>query len=92
MYYQLSLSLHKTLNTDACDFALETISVLDQMICTRRQINFAIFRNSNSKIGFNTTANKFFYLNDKIGLELFNLTKINFKKIAKIQFLKYGKT
>ena len=92
MYYQLSLSLHKTLNTDVCDFTFETILVLDQMICTRRQINFGIFRNSNSKIGFNTTANKFFYLNDKIGLELFNLTKINFKKIAKIQFLKYGKT
>ena len=92
MYYQLALSLHKTLNTDVLDLTFETITVLDQMICSRRQINFEIFRNSNRKIGFNTTANKFFYLNGKIGLELLNLTKIRFKKIAKIQFLKYGKT
>ena len=92
MYYQLALSLHKTLNTDVLDLTFETITVLDQMICSRRQIHFEIFRNSNGKIGFNTTANKLFYLNGKIGLELLNLNRIHFKKIAKIQFLKYGKT
>ena len=92
MYYQLALNLHKTLNQDPSDLNFEVITVLDQLVCTRRQLKFKIFRNSNSKIGFNTTANKLFYLNDKIGLELLNLTKVHFKKIAKIQFLKFGKT
>ena len=31
MYYQLALSLHKTLNTDVLDLTFETITVLDQM-------------------------------------------------------------
>ena len=92
MYYQLALNLHKTLNQDPSDLNFEVITVLDQLVCTSRQLKFKIFRNSNSKIGFNTTANKLFYLNDKIGLELLNLTKVHFKKIAKIQFLKFGNT
>ena len=92
MNYQLALNLHKTLNHNEGDLTFKIITVLDQMVCTRRQIKFQIFRNSNCKIGFNTTANKFFYLNDKIGFELLNLTKVHFKKIAKIQFLKYGKS
>ena len=38
------------------------------------------------------TANKFFYISDQIGLNLLNLSFVHFKKLAKIQFLKYGKT
>ena len=92
MYYQLALSLHKTLNFDECDLSFELITVLEQLVCTRRQVLFQIFRNSNYKIGFNIAANKFFYLNNKIGLELLNLNFVQFKKLAKILFLKYGKT
>ena len=33
-----------------------------------------------------------FYLNNIIGLEQFNLNFVRFKKAAKIQILKYGKT
>ena len=40
----------------------------------------------------NTTANKFYHILKLIGLDLLNLKFVHFKKIAKIQFLKYGKT
>ena len=72
MYYQLALNLHKTLNFDECELSFEFITALDQLICTRRQVLFQIFRNSNCKIGLNFTANKLFYLNNKIGLEQLN--------------------
>ena len=62
----LLLNLHKTLNFDEHEPSFEIINVLDQLICTRRQIKFQIFRNSNCKIGFNTTANKFFYFELKL--------------------------
>ena len=91
MYYQLALNLHKTLKHEETDLNFEIITVLDQMVCTGRQIKFQIFRNSNCKIGSNTTANKFFHLNGVIGLDLLNLKRVHIKKIAKIQFLKYGK-
>ena len=92
MYYQLALNLHKTLNFNDYEPSFEIITVLDQIICTRRQVLFQIFRNSNCKIGFNTTANKFFHLNNKIGLEQLNQNFFRFKGTAKIQFLKYGRT
>ena len=92
MYYHLALNLHKTLNFNECELSFATLTVLDQTICTRRQVLFQIFRNSNNKIGFNTTANKFFHLNNCIGLEQLNLNFVRFKKAAKIMYLKYGKT
>ena len=57
-----------------------------------RQIKFQIFLNSKGNIGFNPTANKFFYLDSSIGLKHLNLNFIQFKKAAKTQFLKYGMT
>ena len=62
------------------------------MTCTRRQINFEILKDNNSKFGMNTTENKFYCLSGKIGLKNFNLCFVHFKKIMKTQFLKYGKT
>ena len=59
MSYQLALNLHRTLNFEAFEPDHETITILDQIICTRRQRNFQMIRNCNSKIGLNTTANKF---------------------------------
>ena len=40
----------------------------------------------------NTTANKFYCLNRKIGLNTFDLTFVHYQKLLSIQFLKYGKT
>ena len=86
------MSLHKLYNVDDWNLDFETISVIDQMILTRRQINFQILRNNNRKIGLNTTANKFYHISNLIGLERLNLTFAHFKKLSKIQFLKYGNT
>ena len=40
----------------------------------------------------NMTANKFYCINNEIGLDMLNLSFVHFKKLAKIQFLKYGTT
>ena len=90
--YQLSLSLFKEYNVDSDDLNFETLTLIDQMIFTSRQINFQILRNNRRKIGLNTTANKLYHLNNLIALERLNLKYVHFKKQAKVQFLKYGKT
>ena len=91
MLYQVSLKLHKVLN-DTESHTTESVSVFDQIICSRRQLNFEIHRNNNYRIGLNTTGNKFYHVNKLIGLDKFNLGYVHFKKLMKIQFLKYGKT
>ena len=90
MMYQCALNLYKILNFEEVSF--ETVTVLNQLFCTSRQTNFQILRDNHSRIGMNCTANKFYCLNSKIGINCFNLKYVHFKKIAKIQFLKYGKT
>ena len=92
MHYQMSLNLFKIINNNDHELSFETVTVLNQIICTRRQLKFHILREFHTKIGLNTTANKLYHLNDLIGLDLLNHTFLHFKKIMKIQFLKYGKT
>ena len=92
MYYQIALKLHKTINELESDLSFEHVTLLDQIICTSRQLRFQIFLNCDLKIGMNTTANKFYYLNNLIGLDMLNLDFVHFKKLAKIQFLKNGST
>ena len=91
MLYQISLNLHKILNTDG-PMTTELVTVLDQIICGRRQLKFEIYRNFQGKIGMNTTANKLFFISNLITLDSLNLSFVHYKKIVKIQFLKYGKT
>ena len=90
MKYQASLLLHKTTNFEVPDF--EAITVLNQMTVTSRQTSFIIFRNNSTKIGMNTTANKLYQLTGMISLNSLGLPFVYFKKLMKIQFLKYGKT
>ena len=90
MLYQSSLNLHKILNQDL--ISLEITTVLNQMICTRRQTTFEIIRDNNCKIGMNTTANKLYCLTGKISLLALNYSFVHYKKLMKVQFLKYGKT
>ena len=47
---QSSLKLHKTVNENLDDLTFEQITVLDQIICTSRQINFQIARNNTEKL------------------------------------------
>ena len=72
MYYQMALNLHKTLNFNKIELSFETITVLYQIICTYRQLNFQILRNSNTKIGLYTTANKLYHLSNKVTLNMLN--------------------
>ena len=88
--YQISLRLHKMLNDPV--MKTETLHVIEQSVFTGRQLTFNILRNNNSKIGMNTQANKFYYISKLIGLDKLNLNFVHFKKMMKIQFLKYGKT
>ena len=90
MKYQASLLLHKITNFEVPDF--EAITVLNQMTVTSRQTSFIIFRNNSTKIGMNTTSNKFYQLTGMISLNSLSLPFVHFKKLMKIQFLKYGKT
>ena len=90
MLYQASLNLHKTLNFEVPNY--ETITVLDQLAFTPRQTMFLIFRNNSTKIGMNTSSNKFYQLSGKLTLKSLECTFIHFKKLMKIQFLKNGKT
>ena len=58
----------------------------------RKHCTTVSLRNFKVKIGMNTTANKFYHINNLIGLDMLNLEFVNFKKLAKIPFLKYGNT
>ena len=69
MLYQMSLKLHKLLNEHDNHLSFEHITLMDQIVCTSRQINFQTFRKCNTKIGLNTTASKLFPLNNMIGLD-----------------------
>ena len=92
MKYQIALKLNKLINEHDGVLSFEHVTVMDQIICTSRQINFQIYTNCNSKIGQNTSANKLYRLNNEIGLNMLNLHLTHYKKLVKIQFLKYGKT
>ena len=90
MLYQISLKLYKVLNDPT--IKTETIRVMEQIVFTSRQINFEIQRSYNTKIGMNTVENKFYHITKLIGLDKLNLSYAHYKKIMKIQFLKYGTT
>ena len=46
-----------------------TATVLNQIVCSGRQLMFGIFKSNNFKIDMNTTANKFYHINKQIGLD-----------------------
>ena len=81
MLYKVAICLHKTLNEIDSHLKTETIRLFEQIICSRRQINFELFRNNDYKIGMNTSANKFYHINKLIGLDKLNLTFVHKKKI-----------
>ena len=92
MSYQNALWLHKTLNEMYSYCSTEHVKILSNIICTSRQLNFEIFKDNFVKIGMNTTNNKFFHLSKQISLNNLNLTFVHYKKMMKLQYLKFGKT
>ena len=57
MLYQISINLHKVINSDK-SLSFEQVTILNQIICGRRQIKFEIMREFNGKIGMHMMANK----------------------------------
>ena len=92
MSYQTSLQLHKTINGIYDHCSSEHAALLSNVICTKRQLKFEIIRSNRSKIGRNTISNRFYNISKLISLDSLNLTFVHFKKLMKIQFLKYGRT
>ena len=92
MLYQQAIQLHKAINQVDFPQSFEHVTIVEQTECTSRQLQFKIFKNDNRKIGMNMTANKLHCISNQIGLDLLNLMFVHYKKIMKIQFIKYGKT
>ena len=92
MLYQISLLLFKVVNENSPIPSLSFVKLMEQVICTRRQIMFESQRNNNSKIGMNSLENKLYHVSKLIVMEKLNWTLPRFKKHMKIQFLKFGNT
>ena len=92
MHYQIALGLHKLVNANPEFLTFEQVMVVDQVVYTSRQLHFKVLRKFNNKIGMNTTANKLYYINDEISFDMLNHSFVHYKKLCKIQFLKFGKT
>ena len=73
LLYNQAIQLHKTINHPDFPSNFEHISILEQTICTSRQLRFRLFRNNWTKIGMNTTANKLHCLTDQISFDALSL-------------------
>ena len=92
MLYNHAMQLHKILHNPDFPTTIEHTMIADQIICTGRQLRFKLFKNNKTKIGMNTSANKMYCISDMISLDMLNLKFVHFKKLAKLQFFKFGKT
>ena len=92
MKYQLALSLHKIINANYDTMTFDQVMLMDQTVCTSRQLRFQVMHKFNHKVDMNITANKLFHINNEISFDMLNLSFVHFKRICKIQYLKYGKT
>ena len=92
MLYQNAINLHKTINESLQVLSTEQLRLFEQMICTRRQIIFELFRTNKSKIGINSNENNFYHINKLIVMEKLNWSIPLFKKHMKMQFLTFENT
>ena len=89
MLYKTSLKLHRVFNeTDTVK--TETVRLFEQTVSSCRQVNFELYRNNTYTIGMTTAANKFYHINNLIGLDKLNLGFVHYKKLMKFQFMKNG--
>ena len=92
MSYLSSIHLYKTIYEIYESCTTEHAALINNIICTGRQLKFEVIRNNRSKIGMNSSSNKFYHISKQIGLDSLNHGFIHFKKLMKIQFLKNGGT
>ena len=91
MLYQIANGLHKLVNSLDFPNTFEHVTFLDQVVCTGRQLRFQILRNLKSKIGMNETANKLYYINNLISLDMLGFCFVHLKKISKDSVFKVWK-
>ena len=75
MKYQIAISLHKLINVNPESLNFDQVMVMDQVVCTGRQLRFQVLRKYNHKIGMNIMANKFYHINNEISLDMLNISK-----------------
>ena len=92
MKYQITISLHKLVNVNSESLTFDQVLVMDQVVCSGRQLRFQVQRKFNHKIGMNIMANKFYHINNEISFDMLNINFVHYKKQCKIQYLKYGRT
>ena len=92
MLYQISLSLYKLVNESNMPSSTAFIKLMEQIVCTSRQVMFEMHRTNQSKIGMNAIENKLYHINKLIVMDKLNWSFTRFKKHMKLQFLKFGNT
>ena len=92
MLYQISLLLFRTVN-ETCHFPSSSfVKLMDQIVCTSRQVMFETHRANKSKIGMNSLENKLYHVSKLILMDKLNWSLPLYKKHMKLQFLKFGNT
>ena len=92
MLYQISLLLFKTVNENSLTPTRSFVGLMNQAVCSGRQVMFELHRVNRTKIGMNSLENKLYHINKLIVMDKLNWSFPLFKKHMKIQFLKFGNT
>ena len=89
--YQLAFNLYKTVNENdnLLPPSTEFIRLLEQVIVTRRQVLFELFKTNKS---MNSNENKLYHINKLIVMDKLSWNFPRYKKHMKTQFLKFGNT
>ena len=90
MLYQISLLLFKTVNENSSTPSRSFVRLMDQAVCSGRQVMFELHRANRTKIGMNSIENKLYHINKIIVMDKLNWNYPLFKKHMKLQFLKFG--
>ena len=85
--YKNALELYKLFNSN--ESSKNWLDLTNQILINDRNSFFNCIRVNNYKIGLNTMVNKFYSLNGKIQLSLFNLPYHTYKRKCKIMFKPY---
>ena len=92
MLYQVALSLFKIVNENQVPPSATFVKLMNQVVCTSRQVMFELHRTNQSKIGMNCNVNKLYHVSKLIVLDKLNWSYPRYKKHMKLQFLNFGNT
>ena len=92
MLYQVALSLFKIVNENQVPPSTTFVKLMNQVVCTSRQVLFKLHRTNQSKIGMNCSVNKLYHVSKLFVLDKLNWSYPRYKKHMKLQFLHFGNT